>query len=174
MAYFDLATQLSSAQAITSTAASTNLYDVTGAGTGVAPAMIGANGVNTAIGFDIGSGDGMAIPYLYVVVTTAFVSGGGATLTIQLQAAPDNGSYSPGTYTTLCETQAFIAAQLVAGATIRLPVPPLAPGEALPRFYRVNYVVVTSTFSAGAVTADILLNPPEGQVGTLYGSNFTV
>lgn len=175
MAFFDQTLLLSSAQAITTTAASTNIYDITGAGSGNAPTI--TFGTATKFGADMGIGDGVAIPSLFMTVGTAFVSGGGATLTVSIEAAPDNGSNAPGSYVVLAATQAFTASQLTAGAVLILPIPPVAPiklGEALPRFYRVNYTVATSTFSAGAVTSVILLNPPSGLVGTLYPSNFTV
>lgn len=164
-------------QAITASAASTTVVDITGAGSGNAPAMIGGYpATNNAIGVDIGQGDGMAIPYVVMNVTTAFVTANGGVLTIALQAAPDNGSYSPGTYTTLFQSLAFTAAQLAQGQTLMFQVPPRAlsgqPGEALPRFYRLNYTVGTGVFSAGAVNAGIVLNPPNGLVSTLYPNNY--
>lgn len=171
-------TSWSSSQTITSSVTSTTVVDITGAGVGTAPSMInGPGAANTAVGVDIGQGDGMAIPYVYVTVKTAFVSAGGALMTVTLQAAPDNGSYSEGTYTTLYTSVAFTAAQLAAGQTLMFQVPPRAltgqPGEALPRFYRLSYTVSSSTFSAGAVNAGIVLNPPNGLVNTQYNSNFT-
>lgn len=172
--FLDTTLRLSNAQAITSTAASTNIYDVTGAGSGNAPTI--AFGTATTFGADIGLGDGAAFPAAILNVGTAFVSGGGATLTISVQAAPDNGSNAPGTYVTLASTQAFTAAQLVAGAQILIPIPPvapIAPGEDLPRFYRINYTVGTSTFSAGTITAYLGINPAAGGVSIQYPSNFT-
>lgn len=164
----------SSAQAITSTANATNLYDITGAGSGNAPTMIGGNA--GVIGADMGAGDGEAIPYVVMNVVQAFVSGGGATLTVSLQAAPDNGSNVAGSYTVLYQSAAFTAANLALGETLLFPIPPRAlsgvPGEALPRFYQVVYTVGTSTFSAGKVTTEIVLNPPTSLTGTLYPNNF--
>ena len=170
MAFLDSALQLSTAQAITSTAASTNIYDVTGAGSGNAPNMVfGTTGV---AGFDIGTGDGASTPIAQFVVGTAFVSGGGATLQFEIQAAPDNGSNAPGTYSTLYNSDLFPASTLTAGAVFQVPVPPTVPGEALPRFYRFNYVVGTSTFSAGTITANLMINPSSTRVSTLYPNNF--
>lgn len=167
----------SASQTITNTAVSSSIIDLTGAGSGNQPAMIGAGGVNTAMGVDIGQGDGMAIPYVVMFVTAAFSSSGGATLTVSLSAAPDNGSYAQGTYTTLYTSLAFTAANLSANQTLIFQVPPRAlmgqPGEALPRFYKLTYTVASSTFSAGAVNAGIVINPPAGLTNTLYGSNFT-
>lgn len=172
--FTDLSTVFSTNQAITSTANATNLYDITGAGSGNAPTMTGGNA--GVIGADIGDGDGVARPYLFMNVTTAFVSAGGATLTVSLQAAPDNGSNVAGTYTVLYQSAAFTAAQLAAGETLIVPVPPRAlngiPGEALPRFYQVVYTVATSTFSAGKVTTNFVINPVSSLTSTLYPNNF--
>lgn len=175
--FLDALVQLSTAQAITVTAASAAIYDVTGAGSGNAPNMIGgvtASG-NALIGFDIGAGDGIAIPEVFVDVTTAFTTGDGATLTLVLQAAPDNGSNAPGTYVTLYQSAALTAAQLTAAASFQFQVPPVPKttfGEAMPRFYRLNYVVGTGTFGAGAVNANIVLNPSQATKIQNYPSNY--
>jgi hypothetical protein len=175
--FLDDLVKLSAAQAITSTAASTNIYDVTGAGSGNAPNMIGGvtSSGNALIGFDIGAGDGIAIPEVFVDVTTAFTTGDAATLTISLQAAPDNGSNAPGTYVTLSSTAVLTAAQLTANASFQFQVPPVPKttfGQAMPRFYRLNYTVGTGTFSAGALNANIVLNPSQATKIQNYPSNF--
>jgi len=173
MAFIDLSLQLSSAQAITTTAASTNIYDITGAGSGNAPNQEFGNA--TVFGADIGAGDGVAMPTVYVDVTTAFQTGDGATLTIALQAAIDNGSNAPGSYTTLLSTGVFAASVLTASnRLLTFQIPPLTLGQSLPRFYRLYYTVGTGTFSAGALTAGIAFNLPAGVGGTLYPANYTV
>lgn len=170
MAFFDSLLQLSVAQAITTTAASTTLYDVTGAGSGNAPSMIfGTN--TTTYGADIGTGDGAAVPVAYFSIG---VTGTGAgTVTFQVQAAP-NSSNSPGTYVTVGSSAAFVGTTLIAGDVIVVPIGPyelIGSGEGLPRFYRFNYVVSGS--ATVTVTAGILLNPPLGFVSTQYANNFT-
>lgn len=170
MAFVDTSLQLSNAQAITTTAASTTLYDVTGAGSGVAPSMIfGLSG--TKPGADIGTGDGMAIPYAYFSIG---VTGTGAgTVTFSVQAAPDNGSNSPGTYLTLASSAAYVGTTLLAGNVISFPIPPyaqVAPAMGLPRFYRFNYTVSGS--ATVTVTSYIMLNPPLGYVSTQYPPNY--
>lgn len=170
MAFFDNSLLLSNAQAITSTAASTNLYDVTGAGSGVKPNLV--FGTTTVFGADMGQGDGMARPTAYFTVGTTFTASGSATMQIQIQAAIDNGSNSPSTYTTIVETDAIAVATLTAGTNFNIPIPPLTAGEALPRFYRFNYVIATGPMTAGTLTAGILLNPPT-QISVQYPSNFT-
>lgn len=164
---------LSTAQSVTATAASTNVFDVTGAGAGNSPAMIGANGINTKLGYDIGGGDGAAQPQILLSFGTCTTVTG--TLTVAVQAAPDNGSYSPGTYVTLYSSAAFTGtAQLFAGESIVLPIPPIPAGLIVngipPRFYRLNYTV-TGSISV-LVTANVLLDGPTLRDATLYGSNF--
>ena len=172
-------TAVNGSQTITVTAASTTVIDVTGAGVGNAPAMIGGYpATNTAIGIDYGVGDGMAIPYVLVFINSATTVTG--TMTVSLQAAPDNGSYSPGTYTTLY-TSANLngSTQLAAGNVLYFQVPPTlaAMGEALPRFYRLNYTVASNTISI-SVNAQMSLNPPSfasaktGIIGGLYPNNY--
>ena len=170
MAFFDNTLLLSNAQAITTTAASTNIYDVTGAGSGVAPSMVfGSN--TTTYGFDIGTGDGATTPVAYFTIITAGTGAG--TITFSVQAAP-NSSNSPGTYTTLASSAAYVGTSLVAGAVIAIQIPPyelIANAEGLPRFYRFYYTVSGS--ATATVTAGILLNPPLGFVSTQYANNFT-
>lgn len=172
MAYFDYTggTNFSTEQAITTTADSTNVFDVTGAGAGNAPAMIGAGGLNTALGFDIGAGDGVAAPEVLVVVTTAGTGAG--TISVSIAAAPDNGSYSAGTYVVLSTTAAFVGTSLTAGRVIKLPVPPIPPTLALPRFYKLTYTVSGS--ATASFTANLMLNAPDLRDATLYGNNYSV
>lgn len=151
------------------------VIDLTGVGSGNAPTMIGGYpATNTAIGADIGQGDGMAIPYLYVVVTVTFTTL--TSLVLLLEAAPDGGSYSPGAYTTIFQSEAIPVASLTAGAYFQVQVPPRAlsgqPGEALPRFYRLAYTVNGSEAGAGSMLAGFTINPFNGLVNTLYPENF--
>lgn len=175
MAFFDNSLLLSNAQAITTTAASTSLYDVTGAGSGNAPSMIfGLNpstGAAALPGADIGTGDGIVQPVAFFTVTT--LGTGAGTVTFAVQAAPDNGSNSPGTYVTLASSGAYVGTTLLKGNQIILPIPPfaqIAPGMGTPRFYRFNYTVSGS--ATVSVTAGILLNPPAGFVSTQYPPNY--
>jgi hypothetical protein len=158
-------------QAITATADSAGIIDITGAGSGNAPAMINGYPLsNTSIGEDYGAGNGEAIPHVLVTVTTAGTGTG--TIQISVEAAPDNGSYGQGTYTTLVSTQAFTGTNLTAGSVIDIPLPPVAPGEALPRFYKLTYTVSgTATVS---VLANMLLNPAQVRQMTQYANNYFV
>lgn len=169
MSFYDSTLVLSSAQAITTTAASTVIYDVTGAGSGNAPSMTFGNG---DIGFDIAGGVNSSVrPALNILVT---VNGTGAgTITFELQAAPDNGSNAPGTYKTLSASAAVVGTDLDAGDAYVLPIPPynaIKSAMGVPRFYRVTYTVSGS--ATATVTAYIGVGVPTGYEITQYGNNF--
>lgn len=122
---------LSSAQAVTTTAVSTNVLD-----------MLNAR--------DIGVGEPIKIA---ASVGTAFA--GGTSLQVQVQSSADN-----STWVTMDESRAYITADLTAGAKIaNFTLPARSTGEALPRYYRFNYVVV-GTMTAGTVNAALVLDRP--------------
>ena len=161
---------LSSAQAITTSVASTNIFDVCGVGSTVAPTMIGAGGLATALGADLGTGQTTSHPGVLFTVTTAGTGAG--TISFEIDAAPDNGSYSPGTYTPLTISQNFVGTALTLGLQVYLPLPPVPSNySGLPRFYRAYYTVASS--ATVSVTAEFLLNPPSVKSVQQYGSNFT-
>lgn len=157
------------AQAVTATANSTSVFDITGAGSGNAPAMIGAGGVNTAMGSDIGAGDGIAVPQVIISNALTTAGTGSGTVTFSLQAAPDNGSYSPGSYYTLWTTQAIAGTAITAPFQFVEYVGPIPPGYALPRFYRLVYTV-SGTFAA-TFNANLVLNAPTVNLAKQYGNN---
>lgn len=169
MAFYDNPLVLSTAQAITTTAASTLIYDVTGAGSGNAPSMTFGNG---EIGFDIGMGDSNSRPTAYWTVTTNGTGTG--TVAFAVQAAEDNGSNAPGTYVTLAQTEAFVGTALDVGETITLPIPAASTvtPNFVPRFYRFNYTQTGD--GAVSVTGIILMNPPSLGGAVQYGNNFDV
>lgn len=159
---------LSVSQAITTTADSTNIYDITGAGVGNLPNMIGANGVNTAIGSDLGATTGIAAPQILLsILTSTTVTG---TLTVTLKGAPDSGTGTEGTYVTLFSSAALTGAQLPKGGQLIIPFPVIPPAMALPRFFKLTYTV-TGSISI-VVDANVLFNAPTIRDATLYGSNF--
>ena len=173
--FVDSILQLSNAQAITTSAASTVIYDITGAGSGNAPSQVyGINpstGAAVSPGADIGTGDGCAIPYVVFNITTTGTGTG--TVAFAIQAAPDNGGNSPGTYVTLSNSNAFVGTTLLKGNQIALPIPPfaqIAPGMGLPRFYRAYYTQTGN--GAVSVTANIVLNPALGYVSTQLPPNY--
>lgn len=129
------------ALAITATAASTNQIDL-------------------SVYRDLGVGDDPALKVLAQVIT-AFVSAGGATLQIQFQGSRDN-----VTYTTMAESRAYAVADLTAGIhLLPIDVPRIGgAAQSMPRYYRLNYVVGTSTFSAGTLTAGLVLDRQDSNV----------
>lgn len=158
--------------ALTSTVDGTTVIDITGAGSGNAPAMInGFPATNTAIGEDYGAGDGVAIPWLYMAVTTTGTGAG--TLTVSVSAAPDDGSYGQGSYTTLYTSKTFVGTTLVAGRILAVPLPPTLYtfGEALPRFYKITYTIA-STVGAVKVTSGLVLNAQSSLLSGQYNNNY--
>ena len=113
---------------------------------------------------DMGIGDDPSLKLLAEITTTFTV---GTSLQLQLQGAPDNGSGSPGSYTTMWDSGALAEAGLVAGrylANIDIPRTILAlpntgasAAQALPRFLRLQYVTV-GTHSTGGLFASIVLD----------------
>lgn len=159
--------------AVGATTASTVTLDVTGAGVGNAPPVVW--GTSTSFGADMGIGGGELRPEVRVQVTTAFATSNGATLNVALQSAPDNGSNSPGTWTTVNETGAIAASALTAGTALNIPFGPRGAGAALPRFYRLLYQLPAATaFTAGAVVAGVVIDNDFSTTIGQYPSNFTV
>lgn len=162
-------TSWTSPQTITATANSTNVVDITGAGSGNIPALS-----PSSVGADIGLGDGMAVPYLFVSVAAVNGSPTTNTLTIALQAAPDSAG-SPGTYTTIYTSAAKAENALVIGDYLIVPVPPTLfdwPSEALPRFYRLSYTAGGGSLAGLGVVAGLMINPPSSIIEGQYQSNF--
>lgn len=118
---------------------------------------------------DMGVGDDPALK-LMVQVTTAFVDG--TSLQIQLAGAPDDGTGVPGSYTVMYTGPAVLEANLIAGARIAdIDVPRVIPGQALPRFLRLNYVT-SGTHTAGKVEGTIVIDRDDqikGTTGKLSG-----
>ena len=179
--FLDDLVKLASAQALSSVSNGTTsmfTYDVTGAGVGVAPNMIGGvtSTSGTLIGFDIGEGDGIAIPEVVWNVTTTFTSGSNASLAIALQAAPDSGVGNlPGVWTTLVQTSNLPLTALTTSSGVgQFQVPPVPPGfgEINPRFYRLNFIINSTTFTAGAISANIVLNPTQASRTGTFPSNY--
>lgn len=149
-------------QAITSTADSTTVLDTL---QGITE-NIGPNA--SAFGSELGFGDGPAIPKVAALVTTAFVSAGGATLQVAFQGSTDS-----STWTTYVESAAaaYTAALLVVGTRVARWDWPVRTVAALPRYFKLVYTVATSTFSAGKIFAGIVLQRDDH---VYYPSGFAV
>lgn len=118
---------------------------------------------------DLGIGDDPSLKLL-AVVTTAFVDG--TSLQLVLAGAPDDGTGSPGSYTTMWTGPAVLEANLIVGAQLaNIDVPRPIPGQAMPRFLRLSFVT-SGTHTAGAVESSIVLDrfdQPVGSGGALSG-----
>jgi hypothetical protein len=136
----------------TGTQTSSQIIDV-GVGTSSAPALPSdASGGGYR---DLGIGDDPALKLL-VEVTVAFASG--TSLQINLQAAPDSGTGTPGTFVTWWGTPVYTEAQLVVGARlfdIDWPRPPAAVAQG--RFFQLQYTNV-GTHTAGTIVGNAVLD----------------
>lgn len=141
----DRQARVSNAQAITSTAVSTDTYDLTTAR-------------------DIGAGNDIEI---FCRVVTTFTTGTSATLSVEYITSANADLSSQ---TTVVATPALAVASLTAGTEllrIRVPVTPLGGA----RYIGLRYVVGVGTFTAGAVTAGFIL---DRQADAYYASGVPV
>lgn len=129
----DYQTLFDTAAALTTSAASTNIYDM-----GVAK--------------DFGIGDDPPTS-IDITVTTTFQSTGSSTLVISYQGSTDN-----STWDTYMSTPAIAKANLAAGAKIKMPIPRPQPGQSRGRYFRLYYTVGVADFTAGALTAALVLD----------------
>lgn len=138
---------VSSAQAITATAASTDVIDL-----GVAE--------------DIGVGVHPELR-LFCQVGTAFSTTNSGTLTIAIQGSTDN-----STFDTYAQTIAYTAGALIANARLfDIDMPRPSAGQSRPRYIRLNYTVANA-FTAGTVTAGLVIDRPD-QIYYAAGVNVT-
>lgn len=121
----------SEAQAVTASAASTDVIDL---------------GPIDGTRRDIGVGYPLE---LFVNVNTTAAAAGAATVNIQLQTSPDN-----STWTTLTSSGDLALSALTSGRRVMSQKVP----QGVQRYLRVNYVVGTGPLTAGAFTAGINLD----------------
>lgn len=129
---FDQQTMLSDAQAITATAASTN--------------VINLGPIKAGMVRDIGKGE--PIPLL-IQVTEQFAAAGAGTLTVALQV-DDNEAFSSAK--TVWTSATFALATLKPGFVI---IPEFIPRGTDEQYMRLNYTVATGPMTAGKVTAGV-------------------
>lgn len=97
---------------------------------------------------DLGPGNSPALQVI-ASINTAFQTTNSGTLQVQFQGSTDS-----TTWTTYAESPAVAAANLGAASRIAAwEVPNVVQGASLPRYYRLNYVVGTGTFTAGKIDA---------------------
>lgn len=124
------------AVAITATADSTNVLDFL-----------------NARDMGIGAANG-GTPKLMVQVMSALLAAGAATLNVQCQLSTDN-----VTYTVAAESGVIGKALLTAGRyVLAIDFPRPQPGQALPRYCKLTYVVATGPFTGGTITAAVVLS----------------
>jgi hypothetical protein len=130
----------------TGTQAASNVIDIGLAGL---PASASGGGAR-----DLGIGDDPALKLL-AVVTTAFTSG--TSVQLQLQGAPDNGSGAAGSYTTMWTGPVITEANLTVGAQLaNIDLPRPVPGQALPRFFQLNFISVGTHATSGVEATFVL------------------
>lgn len=120
--------------------------------TAITATRVSTNIVDLGVARDLGNDAHMKV---LTVVTTAFLSTGSSTLQCAFQGSTDNSTWS-----TYAEGPAVAKASLIAGATGVLPInlPQPATGLALPRYIRLNWTVGVADFTAGAITATLVLD----------------
>lgn len=121
----------SEAQAVTNTAASTDVIDL---------GPIDGNRRDIGVGYPL---------ELFVNVNTTAAAAGAATVNIALQTSPDNSAW-----TTLATSGDLALSSLTAGKRVFSQKVP----QGVQRYLRMNYTVGTGPLTAGAFTAGINLD----------------
>ena len=105
---------------------------------------------------------------LLLVTDGLFAAAGAGTLTVAFAGSSDN-----ATYVNYSQSIAFSIAQLNASnllLPIYLPPRPSTSSVNVPRYYKLIYTVATGPFTAGVVTAGLVLNL---QQALAYPSGYT-
>ncbi len=151
---------------------SSKYIDLTGVGATTAPAMtfgVGATGNTLVAGMDYGIGDGVAIPKIFTVFTSALTGAG--YVNIYVLTATDNGTSTPSSWTVAAEFGQVLATVLSTTVNLIMDLPRRRVGQSMPRYISLGWDVTTTT-TAGYMEAAIVLNPPENQQIGYYGSGF--
>ena len=133
-------------QAVTTTANSTNIVDLSQAR-------------------DVGEGEDL---YVQFTVGTAFTAAGSATLTPTIVVSAADSLTTP---TTIATAGTIAVATLVAGYSFAVRLNPLIASLGL-RYLGAIYTVATGPMTAGTITADIVTEIQDGK--KFYASGFTV
>lgn len=131
---------------------------------------LGLSGLPTSAGGggarDIGVGDDPQLK-LSAIITQTVTSGGAATLQVQLQGAPDNGSGAPGSYTTMWTSPTFALAALIQGAQLaNVGMPRDLWEQVNPRFLQLQFIIGGATMTAGLIEANIVIDRFDQIIGT--------
>lgn len=133
-------------QAVTATANSTNVVDL-------------------SLARDVGEGEDL---YVQFTVGTAFTAAGSATLTPTIVVSAADSLTTP---TTIATAGTIAVATLVAGYSFAVRLNPLIASLGL-RYLGAIYTVATGPMTAGTITADIVTEIQDGK--KFYASGFTV
>jgi hypothetical protein len=124
---------------------------------GDSPTVIGStdstNIIDLGVTRDIGDGATPHNLFLLAEVTTAFTSGGSATLQVQVATAPDS-SGIPGAWVVLEQSAAIAVASLTQGYKFLAGGIPVSPASY--RFLKLTYVIATATMTAGTIKAALV------------------
>lgn len=123
---------------------------------------VSADTIDLSVARDIGEGEEL---YMNFAVTTALTGGTSVKFEVVQSASADLSSP-----TVIGSTDAVAAASLVAGYNTAVRINPQI-GSKGQRYIGARYTIV-GTFSAGAVTADVVKNIQDGK--KFYASGFTV
>lgn len=133
-------------QAVTATANSTNVVDL-------------------SLARDVGEGEDL---YVQFTVGTAFTAAGSATLTPTIVVSAADSLTTP---TTIATAGTIAVATLVAGYSFAVRLNPQIASLGL-RYLGAIYTVATGPMTAGTITADIVTEIQDGK--KFYASGFTV
>lgn len=132
----------------------TEFCDATALSTaGTGRALVG-DVIDTSVARDIGMGQPV---YLVIQVTTAPTSGGAATVSFILASDAQAAVATDGTATEHIVTAAIPVADLVAGYTLCIPLPPEGSNE-YERYLGILQNVGTAALTAGAINAFLTLD----------------
>jgi len=160
MAYVDQQIEFSDSQAVTSTAISTNVYDLFSMSTGASATDLSPN---TRI--DVGSGEDV-----YLIVNTAVAvtdAGSDATLVVTFETADNEALSTNGQVVATSGTLAFAAFATAGTSLIKIKIPSFA----YRRYIGIRYTVASGPLTAGAFDA-FITNTVDAQ--RIYKSGFTV
>lgn len=133
-------------QAVTATANSTNVVDL-------------------SLARDVGEGEDL---YVQFTVGTAFTAAGSATLTPTIVVSAADSLTTP---TTIATAGTIAVATLVAGYSFAVRLNPLIASLGL-RYLGAIYTVATGPMTAGTITADIVTDIQDGK--KFYASGFSI
>ena len=128
-------------------------------GTTVTVSAVSTNTSDRGVNRDIGIGDDPALK-LVIGISASFAAAGAATVQAAWQTCADNASWA-----TLTQSPAYALSQLAAGQEIfRIDAP-----IGTQRYNRLYYTVANGPFTAGALSAQLVL---DRQANPAYPKNF--